>query len=107
GCVHCNICATHCPTGAIHFDDETVYNESECIKCFSCSQECPVDANYFTYKLPFKATTASQHPVTLGRRSLFATLAGVALTAPALRLSGGTPGAAKTLLRPPMSREES
>ena len=46
--MHCNICATHCPTGAIDFKNPEIYNESECIKCFSCSQECPVDANFFT-----------------------------------------------------------
>ncbi len=107
GCVHCNICASHCPTGAINFKDETIYNESECIKCFSCSQECPVDANFFSFKSPKKAVTATQHPVQLDRRALLGTVAAVAVTAPAMRLSAGTPLSAKTLLRPPMSREES
>jgi len=107
GCVHCNICATHCPTGAISFQDETVYNESECIKCFSCSQECPVDANFFSFKSPVQAFTPTQHPVTLNRRTLLATATAVAVTAPAMRLSAGTPKSSKTLLRPPMSREES
>ncbi len=107
GCVHCNICATHCPTGAIDFKNETVYTESECIKCFSCSQECPVDANFFTFKAPFPAVTPSQQPVSLDRRALLGTAVAVTATAPALRLSGGTPKGSKTLLRPPMSREES
>ncbi len=107
GCVHCNICATHCPTGAIDFKDETVYNESECIKCFSCSQECPVDANFFTFKAPFPAYSASQEPVTLNRRTVLGAVAGTVAASPLLRLSGGTPASQKTLLRPPMSREES
>ncbi len=107
GCVHCNICSKHCPTGAISFENAEVYNESECIKCFSCSQECPVDANFFTLKSPFPAVTKSQHPVSLDRRSVLATGAMAALTAPVLQLSAGEPKSAKTLIRPPMSREES
>lgn len=105
-CVHCNICANHCPTGAINFKDETIYNESECIKCFSCSQECPVDANFFTFKSPIPAFSPSQHPVSLERRSLVGTVFGVLAATPLLRLSGGLPGNSKKLLRPPMSREE-
>ncbi|MBI3294531.1 MAG: 4Fe-4S binding protein [Deltaproteobacteria bacterium] len=105
-CVHCNICAQHCPTGAISFEDETVYNESECIKCFSCSQECPVDANFFTYKSPVPAFSPSQAPVSLDRRSLVGTTLFAVLAAPILRLSAGLPGSSKKLLRPPMSREE-
>lgn len=105
-CIHCNICATHCPTGAISFTDETVYNESECIKCFSCSQECPVDANFFTLKSPVPAFSPSQFPVSLNRRSLVGTTVFATLAAPILRLSAGLPGKSKTLLRPPMSREE-
>lgn len=105
-CVHCNICATHCPTGAISFKDETIYNESECIKCFSCSQECPVDANFFTFKSPIPAVSPSQHPVSLERRSLFTTVLGTLAVSPLLRLSGGEPNTSKKLLRPPMSREE-
>lgn len=105
-CIHCNICANHCPTGAINFQNEEIYNESECIKCFSCSQECPVDANFFTWKSPIPAFSPSQHPVSLERRSLLATVAGALAAAPILRLAAGVPKAAKTLLRPPMSREE-
>lgn len=106
GCVHCNICSTHCPTGAIDFTNEEVYNESECIKCFSCSQECPVDANFFTLKAPAPAFSPSQMPVSLERRSLLATLSGALLSFPALRLSAGKPNSAKRLIRPPMAREE-
>lgn len=106
GCVHCNICANHCPTGAINFANEEIYNESECIKCFSCSQECPVDANFFTYKLPVPAISPSQHPVSLQRRTLLATVVGTMASSPILRLAGGATLSSKRLLRPPMSREE-
>jgi ferredoxin len=105
-CVHCNICATHCPTGAINFNNEEIYNESECIKCFSCTQECPVDANFFTYKLPFPAVSPSQHPVSLERRTLLMTITGTVMASPLLRLAAGEPIAHKKLIRPPMSREE-
>ncbi len=106
GCVHCNICATHCPTGAIHFNNEEIYNESECIKCFSCSQVCPVDANFFTYKSPVPAVSPSQHPVSLDRRTLLATITGTLIASPILRMASGNPLSQKKLLRPPMSREE-
>jgi ferredoxin len=106
GCIQCQICSNHCPTGAINFTNAEVYNESECIKCFACSQECPVDANYFTYKLPFPALRESQHPVDLERRQVLGTAAAAVLAAPALNLGGGDTTSHKRLLRPPMSREE-
>lgn len=106
GCVHCNICSHHCPTGAISFQNAEIYNESECIKCFACSQECPVDANFFTLKSPFPAMTPTYAPVSLERRNLIATSAFTILAAPGMHLSAGEPKSAKTLLRPPMSREE-
>ena len=105
-CVHCNICSQHCPTGAISFTNPEVYNESECIKCFSCSQECPVDANFFTLKSPFPAFTETHSPVSLGRREALATATLSLVAVPGLNLSSGTPGSAKSLIRPPMSREE-
>lgn len=106
GCVHCNICSNHCPTGAISFDNAEIYNESECIKCFACTQECPVDANFFTYKLPFPTSSPSQFPVNLNRRAVLTTAAATALVAPGMRLAAGEPLSQKKLLRPPMSREE-
>jgi len=106
GCVHCNICSNHCPTGAISFENPEVYNESECIKCFACSQECPVDANFFTLKSPFPAASYSQYPVSLERRTLLGTAAFTILAAPGLRLAAGESNSEKTLIRPPMSREE-
>jgi len=106
GCIHCNICAHHCPTGAINFKNEEIYNESECIKCFLCSQECPVDANFFTLKNPLPAFSPSQHPVSLERRSVLYTTLLTLITAPLTRLMAGKPEASKHLLRPPMSREE-
>jgi ferredoxin len=106
GCIHCNICSNHCPTGAISFENAEVYNESECIKCFACSQECPVDANFFTIKSPIPAVTPSQQPVSLERRQLIATAAFTVIAAPGLNLAAGEAGASKKLIRPPMSREE-
>jgi len=106
GCVHCNICSNHCPTGAINFDNAEIYNESECIKCFACSQECPVDANFFTLKAPFPTVSKSQYPVSLDRRAVLTTAAFSIAAAPTLRLAAGEPLASKKLVRPPMSRKE-
>ena len=106
GCVHCNICSRHCPTGAINFENAEIYNESECIKCFACSQECPIDVNFFTFKSPLPAFTETYAPVSLKRRTLLTTTVAAVAAAPVLNLSAGTPKAYKKLLRPPMSREE-
>ena len=106
GCVHCNICSAHCPTGAISFTNPEVYNESECIKCFACSQECPVDANFFTLKSPIPVEAPQYAPVSLERRAVLAVGAAVALGAPALNVSAGEPKSGKKLIRPPMSKEE-
>jgi ferredoxin len=104
--VQCGICARHCPTGAINFENAEIYNESECIKCFACSQECPVDANYFALNNPVPAVTPTYAPVQLERRQLAMTAAAVLVTAPALNLSAGEPKSSKSLIRPPLSREE-
>jgi ferredoxin len=106
GCVHCNICARHCPTGAISLENPEVYTESECIKCFTCSQDCPVDANAFSLKSPIPVAAPSYEPVSLERRSLVATAAAAVLAGPAMNLSSGDPISHKKLMRPPMSREE-
>jgi ferredoxin len=107
GCVHCNICSSHCPTGAIDFQNAEIYNESECIKCFACSQECPVDANAFTFVNPLPARKEGIYkPVDLGKRQFIATASFTLLSAPALHMHAGAAGKSKTLLRPPMSREE-
>jgi ferredoxin len=106
GCVHCNICSAHCPTGAIDFKNPEIYNESECIKCFACSQECPVDANFFTLKNPLPATDAAYAPVSLERRQFMATGALALLAAPVMNAAAGDPKSQKKLIRPPMSREE-
>lgn len=106
GCVHCNICSNHCPTGAISFENPEIYNESECIKCFACSQECPVDANFFTFKWPIPAAQYSQYPVSLGRRQLLGTAAFSMFAGPGMFLASGESSSNKKLLRPPMSREE-
>ena len=82
GCVHCNICSAHCPTGAISFENAEIYNESECIKCFACSQECPVDANFFTLKSPIPVSAPAYAPVSLERRQVFATAAMAFIASP-------------------------
>jgi ferredoxin len=41
GCVHCNLCAKHCPTRAIN--DQLQVNE-ECINCGLCIQACRKDS---------------------------------------------------------------
>jgi len=105
GCVHCKICANHCPTGAINFQNEEIYNESECIKCFLCSSECPVDANKFVFTKP-TPIAPSHHPVSLERRALLATTVATAVAAPLMRLEAGETNSSKRLLRPPMSRDE-
>lgn len=107
GCVHCNICSNHCPTGAINFENAEIYNESECIKCFLCSQECPVDANFFTFKNPLPTREEGVYgPVDLGKRQFIAVAGATLITAPVLQMNSGMPGSAKRLMRPPMSREE-
>ncbi len=107
GCVHCNICANHCPTGAISFQNPEIYTESECIKCFACSQDCPVDANFFTYKNPIPVAAPEYAPVNLERRQLMVTAGTATLAAATFGLSAGEGKAqAKMLMRPPMSREE-
>jgi ferredoxin len=106
GCIHCNICSNHCPTGAISFENPEIYNESECIKCFACSQECPVDANFFTWKSPIPAVTYSHAPVSLERRTLVGTAMATVAVMPGMRLASGDTTLSKRLIRPPMSREE-
>ncbi len=107
GCVHCNICSNHCPTGAIDFKNAEIYNESECIKCFACSQECPVDANYFTFKNPIPSVVPDVYqPVSLERRQFIAAASFTFLAAPTMHLGAGSPGNEKRLIRPPMSRDE-
>jgi ferredoxin len=106
GCIHCQVCANHCPTGAIDFKNPEVYNESECIKCFSCSEFCPVDVNVFQFKNPINVTSKMHEPVELGRRELVSTLALAAVSGPIMQISAGKPLEHKKLMRPPMSREE-
>ena len=103
-CIQCGICSANCPTGAISFQDANIYNESECVKCFVCSDACPVDANFFTFKSPVKDPKTDH--VQLDRRVFLGTLTTAALSIPILKADGGTANSAKTLIRPPMSREE-
>ena len=47
-CMHCTEagCVTVCPSGALHYDDETgmvVYDTAQCIGCSYCRGACPFD----------------------------------------------------------------
>jgi ferredoxin len=106
-CIQCNICSANCPTGAIDFKNAEIYNESECIKCFVCSDVCPVDANFFAIRSPFPANDRHGEVAALDRRVFVSTAVTTIASAPLLRLDGGLSNSQKSLLRPPMSREES
>ena len=43
-CVNCGICAKHCPTSAIDFDNCKNIDENKCIKCCSCIKRCPFNS---------------------------------------------------------------
>ena len=42
-CVHCSICAEHCPEGAITVSEEgtPVWNKARCTMCLQCLNRCP------------------------------------------------------------------
>lgn len=48
-CVTCGICAKHCPTAAIDFDDCKTIDANKCIKCRSCVKRCPFNSKEFTH----------------------------------------------------------
>ena len=43
-CVNCGICAKHCPTSAIDFNNYKNIDVNKCIKCCSCIKRCPFNS---------------------------------------------------------------
>ena len=47
-CVSCGNCLSHCPTDALHIEDNTsrqvVFDGEKCIECLSCIRNCPFGA---------------------------------------------------------------
>ena len=48
-CVNCKVCAKHCPTAAIDFDDCKTIDATKCIRCCSCVKRCPFNSKKFTH----------------------------------------------------------
>lgn len=48
-CTQCAVCAEHCPTAAISFDDFKTIDIDRCVRCSSCVKRCPVSAKTFTH----------------------------------------------------------
>lgn len=49
-CTNCGLCAEHCPTEAIDFNDCRQVDASSCIRCCSCVKRCPLDAKSFQHE---------------------------------------------------------
>lgn len=49
-CVNCKICAKHCPTAAIDFDNCKEIDVNKCIKCCSCIKRCPFNSKEMTHE---------------------------------------------------------
>lgn len=49
-CVHCGNCLSHCPTKALHIEDQRTrkieFKEDLCIECLACVRNCPFGACY-------------------------------------------------------------
>ena len=46
-CVHCGLCVTYCPTGALYYEDEEMhvgYDHTKCVACEECTRICPTHA---------------------------------------------------------------
>ena len=48
-CVNCGICAKHCPTSAIDFNNYKNIDVNKCIKCCSCIKRCPFNSKEITH----------------------------------------------------------
>ncbi|MBC7330464.1 4Fe-4S binding protein [bacterium] len=49
-CTHCGACVVHCPTGALHFDEErrVIFSPEKCVACEVCVDICPFRAMEIT-----------------------------------------------------------
>jgi len=55
-CIKCGICAKHCPTSAINFNNFMDTDATKCIKCCSCIKRCPVSSQSINHETFTKIT---------------------------------------------------
>jgi MauM/NapG family ferredoxin protein len=95
-CISCVDCRKTCPTGAIP-EDGKGRSKPECIACMNCTEPCPVDAVAY-------GITLRTEPLSITKRSMFASVASGVLSVPLLRVFPNLPNSG--LIRPPGSLEE-
>ncbi len=55
-CINCGICAKHCPTGSINFDNYKEVALEKCVRCCSCVKRCPKNAKAINHEMYGKMT---------------------------------------------------
>lgn len=55
-CIHCGICAKHCPMAAINMDNFIDIDSAKCARCCSCIKKCPVNAKFINHEVFHKIT---------------------------------------------------